>query len=453
MAGFASSRYYNDPALGQAFSNLADIFAPPSGSDAAGYANAAAKKAEAQRLADLFAYAQDPNFNQTQFDRMGVASGTYTPIQSYYAVDTTAATDRRGQDINAATSITNNRNTVLGSTISSLYGGLNPGEMRPAVPADVAALVGLPAIGAAQGNEKPLSETEMKAAILAKQPQAAQTAAVMGDVPVETIMGPDGPQIVYRNDAVGQTPYGKGDTFNYKKPDGSVGLGTVVGGTPVDAVTKQPIPPGSIQFNASLQGSGSETGLTTTANTTSATNREAEITSALNTLDLYEQLIRDNPGAVGLAGLIRGTAQNVVQTAGDLAAAFGKDAPQISDAANEIRAGLSTVAPELFDPSIPEAAFLQGTIAYAIARTENPQGEVSRQAYDRALERINGGGLLSNQASVLANINAYRKVLEAGKSASTVLRDPTQARTDTSFQGAPTGPRTTSSGITYSVEP
>ena len=159
----AQNRYYNDPTIGQAFSNLAGMFAPPSGGDLAGYATAAAKKAEAARLAQLFDYAKAPDFNQTQFDRMGVAVGNYAPTGSYYAVDQNNATTRRGQDIDAETSRLNNANTVRGSTLSSLFQPLNQGQLRPEVPEDIASTVGLPAMSAAEGLPKPLSETEWKA--------------------------------------------------------------------------------------------------------------------------------------------------------------------------------------------------------------------------------------------------------------------------------------------------
>lgn len=108
MPSIQQNRYYNDPALGAAFSSLAQAFAPPSGSDMAGYAAASAKKAEAQRLADLFANAQSPDFNQAVFDRMGQAAGAWTPATGYYGVDTNAATARRGQDITASTALSTN---------------------------------------------------------------------------------------------------------------------------------------------------------------------------------------------------------------------------------------------------------------------------------------------------------------------------------------------------------
>lgn len=164
MASIVGNRVYNDPALGAAFSNLAQMFAPPSGADLSGYAAAAAAKEKAARLSELFNYAKDPNFDQARFDRMNVAGGNYAPSQSYYSVDLGDATTRRGQDVVAATSRANNANTVQGSVLGQLYGPLNPGQVRPAVPADVASLVGMPAITEAAGTPKPLSETEWKAA-------------------------------------------------------------------------------------------------------------------------------------------------------------------------------------------------------------------------------------------------------------------------------------------------
>lgn len=162
MANIQRNGFYHDPGLAQAASNLAGLFAPPSGSDAAGWAAANAKNAEAQRLAALYAYARDPNFSQQQFDRLGVGAGAYAPTQSYYAVDTGAATTRRGQDVDAATSRANNANTVRGGVIGQMYQPLNPGQVRPEVPVDIAGVVGLPAMAGTAGAPKPLSETEAR---------------------------------------------------------------------------------------------------------------------------------------------------------------------------------------------------------------------------------------------------------------------------------------------------
>ncbi|QWW67963.1 hypothetical protein [Rhizobium sp. WYJ-E13] len=229
---------FNDPALGAAFQSLSQIFQPPSGSDLAGYATAKAKKEEAQRLADLFDYAHSQDFNQSTFDRLGQASGQWTPSTGYYGVDVGAETVRRGQDITAETSRANNtadnaraiqtnaadneRALKIGAmdnerqSITSLFGPLNEGQIRPAVPADIAAHVGLPAIEQANGVPKPLTETEWQAQQNERLRQGGTLTdqmllgAIVGDkTPVQAI-GPNGkPQFMTPGAAVlsGAEPY------------------------------------------------------------------------------------------------------------------------------------------------------------------------------------------------------------------------------------------------------
>lgn len=160
MASIKTSGYYNDPAIAQAASNLASLFAPPSGADAAGWASANAKNAEAQRLATLFSYARDPNFNQQTFDRMGVGSGAYAPNQSYYSVDQGNATTRRGQDITAATSVGNNVRDNNQRMAATRYGALGEGQVLPALPAEVAQQYGLPAQADVQSGTLKLGQNQ-----------------------------------------------------------------------------------------------------------------------------------------------------------------------------------------------------------------------------------------------------------------------------------------------------
>lgn len=450
-----TNRMYNDPALGQAFSNLAAAFAPPSGSDLAGYATAAAKKEEAARLAQLFTMAQSPEFDQSVFDRQAMATGLWNPTQSFYAQDQNNSTARYGIDTTAATSRANNTADNERAMMEAILGAATDPVAQDAIrpgfnPADFG-VESVPAVPEFAGRVSPLSETEQIA--LERQGLIEQGLltddllldTIIGDQTPVQIMTPSGPQYSTPGAAVrtGATPYdapsGATETMNYRTPDGKEGTAYFdpVAKTWKDTATQAPLPQGATTYNTSLQGGGVDTGVgPTTANTTAGNNQAAQITSALNTLDVYEQLIRNNPGALGIVGLIRGTAQNAVASANDLANAFGKSAPQVAEAAADIRQGLNSIAPEVFDPSIPEANFLQATLAYAIARTENPSGEVSRQAYDRALERVSGG-LLGNSQETLANIGAYRQVLEAQLSGVDALRDPTSARTNTSYQGQP----------------
>jgi hypothetical protein len=444
---------YNNPALGQAFDNLTKLFAPPSGADLAGYATSAATRQKTGQLAQMFAQAQDAaNFNQAQFDRENIAVGNYVPTQSYQAQDQNNSTAMRGQDVTAATAIANNTadNARAVATnqednkralLGTLFSPVAQDAVQPELPGAIAQQFGLPDIPAVAGPRSPLTDSQVKGDIISGLPATDQRDIAMQGVPIEQVIMGGKPTIVHREDSIGQTPVpssqGQTETQNYKTKTGDNGTAYFDRNTNtwIDTSTKAPIPEGSVTFNSSLQGGASDTGLApTVANVTAANSQRSQITSALDTLDIYEKLIRENPGALGIVGAIRGTAQDAMSSVDDLAQAFGKDAPQIKQAADQIKSGLSKVAPEVFDPTIPQAVFYRATLAYAIARTENPSGEVSRQAYDRAQERL-GGNWLSNSKETLAHVQAYRNVLQQQLTGVGALTDPSQARTNTSYQG------------------
>ena len=262
---------YNNPQLGQAFQNLASAFAPPSGADLAGYATAKAKREEASRLAELFSLARQDGagFNKDVFDRMGQAAGQWTPSTGYYGVDTTAATARannaadntRMLQTNAADNTraiqTNTADNVRAietnkadnqrAMAGTLYGNIGQGEIRPAMPPEIAAIFGLPGMPQVDGAPKPLSEEQVKGAILQGMPEGDQRAKVLGDVPVEQVVMGGKPVIVRRPDAVGQQPFVK----DASKTNGIAQLrdGTKItalqgaDGRWVNAQTGEPLPP------------------------------------------------------------------------------------------------------------------------------------------------------------------------------------------------------------------
>src|SRR5690606_20383874 len=117
-----------------------------------------------------------------------------------------------------------------------------------------------------------------------------------------------------------------------------------------------------------------------------------------------------------------------------LASAFGTSMPELQEYSEDLRNGLSSVAPEMFNTNIPEVDFYQGALAYALARTENPSGEVSRQAYERAYDRVTGGALRNSQTAAAA-VGAFRQMLNTELDALKALEDPSTGRTDTTYQG------------------
>ena len=196
---------YNDPALGQAFTNLAQIFAPPSGADLSGYANAAATRADAERRAQLYAQAGMPDFNQSVFDRQAVAAGLYNPTQSYQALDMGDATQRYGYDTAAAAQANvariNNAGALERQYAAPLI--LDPGQTAH-LPQQMQDNTGLADI--IMGGVQPLTLSEAQAVDYQNLDDAVRNAIVFGSTPVEQIMGTNGPEIVSRFDSIGQTP-------------------------------------------------------------------------------------------------------------------------------------------------------------------------------------------------------------------------------------------------------
>lgn len=208
-----SNPAYNDQTLGQGFSNLAQMFAPPSGSDIAGYANAAAIRQKMGLFDRSMANPNDPNFDRYQI-LLGNENGTNTIA----AQNQNNATTQRGQDLNLKA----NEETALVAPLSA-------GQVRN-VPTDLAKLYDVPPQQsgniAAQPNETivtPSGQT-VKGAYMPSQDQlnaSIESAAlanhqlspeqiqalIMGNTPVEAVAGPDGAAVnTYRPASVGKQP-------------------------------------------------------------------------------------------------------------------------------------------------------------------------------------------------------------------------------------------------------
>lgn len=200
------SNRYNDPALGEAFNNIASIFAPPSAQDMAGYATAKAKKQEAEQLSWLFNNASDPTAS-ARAALTGVQSYGNTPTGFNYGVDTQAATARRGQDIDANTTLQTNMNDNRFGLAEQFMTPLNPGQVQPGLPEGIAGAFNVPALPRTEGTPKPLSLDESKALTYGGMSQELQEAITFGSTPIEQTLRDDGStQNVTILDALGQTP-------------------------------------------------------------------------------------------------------------------------------------------------------------------------------------------------------------------------------------------------------
>lgn len=207
-----------DPNLTAAFENLAAMFAPPSGADAAGFATAAAKKAEMERAAWFFNNSGDPTAS-SRSSLLGLQAYGATPA-GFAATD---ATTRRGQDVTAATSRANNEADNKRAIVAARFGPMNEGQTVDAMPASIAGMYGLPELPASRGAVKlsqnqvadmpdgsrltginrPMTTDEWNAQQLERQRQAGVVNdqdirdAIFGKQAPVVAMGPDGRTPVY----------------------------------------------------------------------------------------------------------------------------------------------------------------------------------------------------------------------------------------------------------------
>lgn len=477
--GTKYNRYYNDPNIGAAFSNLASIFAPPDPTDELAYAQAAKARLETQGLGDLYGLAADPNADAAALDRLGAATGQWSPTSGFgarnmasadrrYGVDVGASTARRGQDIDssdrrygvdvgARTTLSTNALDNKTRAITGLFGPMSQGQVRPAVPDEFMSAIGLPGADAVAGAPKPLSTDEVEGqqlleAIAGGQygPTDAATAA-KSDVPVEQIVGESGaPVFATRADAVGRQPYinpgsAPAQKFvTYKTPDGRTGTAVAnpVDGSLLDQASREPLPPGTITGEVTDTGGGA---LTTGAQ--GDIERQAfALTGALSTTDKLADLVRTSPSSQGIVGRLRGTAQDVIQTGDELGQAFGGT---LADVQNSVASGLTDagLAQQFFDPNIPAIEMLTNMLAWQYAKSVTGD-RVSNDAFRSAKMAVGGDGWLSNQADTLARLDAFRKILEEnGGRMLPLLRDPAmKADLDTRLRRAPTAPSPTANG-------
>lgn len=458
---------YNNPAIGQAFENIAGMFAAPSGSDAAGWALAKERSAEAARRQQLYEYARDPNYDPTTADRMGVLGGLYAPSQSREAVVMGDTTARRGQDVIAQTALTTNaadNARALQERQMQEAGAMQRDLAKPVIvaqdatafiPGAVSDATGLPSVLA--GKASPLSETQMIAQIMGQQSPETQAGFVRdkfapelskvegmntqrlideGDVtddmlrdaiigkeaPVQ-VVGPDGaPRYSTPGEAVrtGAQPFiNRGAEAaptlrNYEAPGGKMGSARWDNQqrTWLDANTNAVLPEGTVTFNGELSGGTSETGFgAQKANLTKATDLEASVDAAAYRVKEMKSILQQNANVAGVPGRIKGVLQSLASSAQQVAGAYAEAAPDAAMSIEEARQMAEQVLPKgttNYDPNIVRLQSGIFDLAYSRAQLNNPGGEVSRQAFERSLESF-GQTVLASQQDLAVGLDAFER--------------------------------------------
>lgn len=482
MADPYAVRPYGDPNLAKGFSNLAQMFVPPSQQDRYAAARAGEVQQKMQGIAELYRMATDPNAAaDPRFDMYGAITGSWSPTTGFGARNMKDATDRRGQDIHSGdvrykvdqdnkTSLEKTRIVDSGDTTRKLLDPVAKDATR-FVPPSVADMYKLPAtqtgVVAAQpgeknflpdgrvleGGPKPLTETEMKARIIGGMSGEEQRAVAFGPTPVETVIGPDGKRTVMTRPqqlATGTPDAGKapGQVYNWRTPDGAKG-GTAVmreDGKLYDSQTQQELPAGvQVQSAGAAQGKDGALG-PTTANSTEANRKAANLDAMQMLVNQYTTLLHQNPGVVGPVGDIRGFAQNLQATLTEATAAFGDQSPNAVITAEQVRALAGRIAPSR-DPAIQQARIMAADLAYKWAQAQNPSGEVSRQAFDRALDTLTGGSLRNN-ISALESLDGVNQFIQRERVGLQSLRNPTPGAGVAAAPGGPTTIQTPKGNVT-----
>lgn len=430
-----SSRFYNDPQIGAVFENIAGMFGPPDSGELVNYAQAAGLRQKNDIIEGLRG---DPRYQGADG---GVLAGLFNPTQSWQALEMGDATTRRGQDVTAATSRSNNLTTNQFGAISDMFGPLNPGQVRPDVPGAVSDFMGLPALPGVAGAPKPRTENEVLGGELERLIAGEQitdedlVAAHLSDIPIEQVVGEGGaPTNVRRSDSVGQEPYfnkgaeAKGELYNYVTPDGQEGSAVFDGKELVDSATKAPLPAGVKVYKASAQGTSKEIGMGTNSNLTDANRLFASVSNMNGLVNEIETLVVNNPAAAGTAGDILSFAQDAKQVISELGSAFGED-PNAKVTLEQFQNFVDGLPhDDAYNPVYRQVRAKLLELAYASARLNNPSGEVSQFALAREIEAL-GQGVMGNDQGVLAVVQASRDRMKRKLDEANVLRGATDPLT------------------------
>lgn len=421
MPSVKTNGYFNNAAFAQAASNIASLFEPPSGADAAGWATADAKRAEAKRLADFFKYQTGPDYDRETADRMGVGAGSFTPNQSFYRVDQDNATSRANNAADNARAI---QQTEI-SSLTDLFKPVSEDAMRPEIPADVAGRLGVNrSLPAVQGNRSPVSETEWSAAQRERLRQDGQLGdsdildLIFSDkTPVQAV-GEDGrPTFMLPGAAVrtGAEPFVNGgsepkpDVVNYRAPDGRAGTAVYDAELGlVDTQSRQPLPQGTQTFKSQAQGTADDVLGQSTQNRIDKQLIDAAV--AKDVAVKLRDMVATSPASQGVVGWLRGTAQNVIAAGGEVGQYFGGS---VDDIQKRIANGLEDQdLAGAFDTNIPAIELMANVLAFQYAKLQGAD-RLSNEMVRATRSALGLDGLTANQQSSVARLNQAIKMIES----------------------------------------
>jgi hypothetical protein len=421
-------RYRNamqrDPNLAKAFDNLAGLFAPPSGSDFLASAKMQSERADAARRDWLFNNSADPTAS-ARSSLQGYQGFGQTPV-GFGMTDTT---NRRGQDISAKTEIEKTQLQQAGELARQYAKPVILGQGQSGfIPAQTQAATGFrPVLQGTQeldrgkaydrpdgaggmtrvmGPAMPRTMDEAKASVFDQMSPRERNAIVFGSTPIEQVIMGDRATNVTRPESLDQSPVAskklkevvtdeRGAQINIWED----GTATYADGTPVDPRTRQ-------VERARPQGPNDQLGITN-SNRTDVNNLQAAVDGARFTVQNMRKILAENPNVAGIPGRVKGVLQSLASSAQQSFKAYADQAPDAKITLGEARDLLNRAAGG-YDPNIVRLQSGIMDLAYARAQIANPRGEVSRQAFERALESF-GQTLLSSQQDLETGLAAFEQ--------------------------------------------
>jgi hypothetical protein len=155
------------------------------------------------------------------------------------------------------------------------------------------------------------------------------------------------------------------------------------------------------------QGTAADVGLSKPT-TTEIEKRLLDAAVAKDTANALLAKVLESPASQGVVGLLRGTAQNLVQAGGEVGAYFGGQVKAVTDQIQQGAADADVGA--YFDPNIPAIDMLSNLLAFQYAkmttgeRLSNEMMQQSRRAL--GLDRLD-----ANQANSVARIREAVKAI------------------------------------------
>jgi hypothetical protein len=201
----------------------------------------------------------------------------------------------------------------------------------------------------------------------------------------------------------------KADVLNYRAPDGRAGTAVYEPDRGlVDTQTRQPLPEGTQTFKAQAQGAVDDVLGASTQN-----RIDKQLIDAAVAKDVAVQLrdmIATAPASQGVIGWMRGTAQNVIATGGELGRYFGGNVDTIQ---KRIAQGLEEQdLAGSFDKNIPAIELMSNMLAFQYAKLQGAD-RLSNEMIRTARSALGLEGMTSNQQSSLARLDQAIKMIES----------------------------------------